>query len=72
VCIGSLSRLQTVIFLPKLRSGAFIDLPQVTYLTARRIEAESEVSVLIEVEGEAIGRLPATFELIGERLKVIT
>ena len=72
VCIGKLSRLQTVIFLPKLRSGAFIDLPQVTYLTARRIEAESEVPVLIEVEGEAIGRLPATFELIGERLKVIT
>ncbi|MCJ7811291.1 MAG: diacylglycerol kinase family lipid kinase [Dehalococcoidia bacterium] len=71
VCIGSLSRLQTVIFLPKLRSGAFIDLPQVTYLTARRIEAESEVPVLIEVEGEAIGSLPATFELIGERLKVI-
>lgn len=71
VCIGKLSRLQTVIFLPKLRSGAFIDLPQVTYLTARRIEAESEVPVLIEVEGEAIGSLPATFELIGERLKVI-
>ena len=71
VCIGSLSRLQTVVFLPKLRSGAFIDLPQVTYLTARRIEAESEVPVLIEVEGEAIGSLPATFELIGERLKVI-
>lgn len=71
VCIGRLSRLQTLIFLPKLRSGAFIDLPQVTYLTARRIEAESEVSVLIEVEGEAIGSLPATFELIGERLKVI-
>jgi YegS/Rv2252/BmrU family lipid kinase len=71
VCIGKLSRLQTVIFLPKLRSGAFIDLPQVTYLTARRIEAEAEVPVLIEVEGEAIGSLPATFELIGERLKVI-
>jgi diacylglycerol kinase family enzyme len=71
VCIGRLSRLQRVIFLPKLRSGAFIDLPQVTYLTARRIEAESEVPVLVEVEGEAIGSLPATFELISERLKVV-
>jgi YegS/Rv2252/BmrU family lipid kinase len=71
VCIGNLSQVQKIIFLPKLRSGAFIDLPQVTYLTARRIEAESEVPVLIEVEGEAIGSLPATFELIGERLKVI-
>jgi YegS/Rv2252/BmrU family lipid kinase len=71
VCVGHLSRLGKLVFLPKLRSGAFIDLPQVTYLTARRIEAESAAPVLIEVEGEAIGTLPATFELIGERLKVI-
>ena len=71
VCIGDLSRLQKIILLPKLRSGAFIDLPQVTYRTARRIEAESEVPVLIEIEGEVIGSLPATFELISERLKVI-
>ncbi len=71
VCIGKLSHLQKVTFFPKLRSGAFIDLPQVTYRTARRIEAESAEPVPIATEGEAIGTLPATFELIGERLKVI-
>jgi diacylglycerol kinase (ATP) len=57
--------------LPKLRSGAFVDLPQVSYRTARRIEAQSEGPVGIATEGEAIGTLPATFELIDERLKVI-
>ena len=63
--------LQRFALLPKLRSGTFIDLPQVSYLTARRIEAQSEGPVGIATEGEAIGTLPATFELIDERLKVI-
>jgi len=71
VCIAHMGLLKQFALLPKLRSGTFVDLPQVTYLTARRIEAESPASVPIEVEGEAIGSLPATFELIGERLKVI-
>lgn len=63
--------LQRFALLPKLRSGAFIDLPQVSYLTARRIEAQSEGPVGIATEGEVIGSLPATFEITGERLKVI-
>jgi YegS/Rv2252/BmrU family lipid kinase len=71
VCIGNMSQLQKVTFLPKLRSGAFVDLPQVTYRTARRIETESAEAVPIATEGEYIGTLPATFEIIGERLKVI-
>jgi diacylglycerol kinase (ATP) len=71
VCVGNLSPLQKVSFFPKLRSGAFVDLPQVTYRTARRIEAESAAPVGISTEGEVIGTLPATFELIDERLKVI-
>ncbi|KPK48042.1 MAG: hypothetical protein AMJ77_01120 [Dehalococcoidia bacterium SM23_28_2] len=71
VRIDHVGFLKQFALLPKLRSGAFVDLPQVSYLTARRIEAESPTPVLVEVEGEAIGTLPATFELIDERLKVI-
>jgi diacylglycerol kinase (ATP) len=55
----------------KLRSGAFADTPDVVYRTARRIEATSEKPVPVEVEGEPIGTLPASFEIIGERLRVI-
>jgi len=71
VCIGDMSHLQKAVFFRKLRSGAFVDLPQVTYRTARRIEATSAEPVPVATEGEAIGTLPATFELIDERLKVI-
>ena len=52
-------------------AGDFVDQPGVTYKTARRIEARSEDTVLIEVEGEPIGMLPATFEITGKRLKVV-
>jgi YegS/Rv2252/BmrU family lipid kinase len=62
---------QRVGLLRKLRSGDFTDQPGVTYKTARRVEARSEKTTLIEVEGEPIGMLPATFEMTGSRLKVV-
>jgi len=71
VRMGHLSLLQKVTQFGELRSGAFVDRPHVTYLTARRVEVEADAPVPIETEGEPIGTLPATFELIGERLKVI-
>jgi YegS/Rv2252/BmrU family lipid kinase len=71
VQIGASGMLEKLLGLPKLRSGAFVDRPNVVYRTARRVEAESEASVPVEVEGEPIGTLPASFEVIGERLRVI-
>ena len=71
VQIGHSGLVQKLLFTSKLRSGAFVKLPHVTYSTARRVEACAETTVLIETEGEVIGSLPATFELIGQRLRVI-
>jgi len=71
VTIAHMGLVQRLGLLRKLRSGDFIELPGVTYETARRIEARSEDTVLIEVEGEPIGMLPATFEITGKRLNVV-
>jgi diacylglycerol kinase (ATP) len=57
--------------MPALRSGAFVKSKNVDYRTAKRVEAESDAAVPIEVEGEPIGTLPATFEVIPSRLRVI-
>ena len=57
--------------IPALRSGAFVKSKNVDYRTASRVEAESDAAVPIEVEGEPIGTLPAVFEIIGARLRVI-
>lgn len=55
----------------KLRSGAFIDLPQVEYRAVRRVEATAETAVPVEVDGEPVGTVPATFDLIPAGLPVI-
>jgi len=71
VIIAHMRPIEKTVRLRKLRSGDFVDQPGVTYVHARRIEAHSEETVLIEVEGEPIGMLPATFEITGQRLKVV-
>jgi len=59
--------------MPRLRSGAFVDHPKVTYVTARHVELRpaGPVAVSIETEGEPIGSIPATFEVLEQRLKVL-
>ncbi len=71
VIVKGSSLLSRLVGLPALRSGAFVKNRNVDYRTAKRIEAESDESVPIEVEGEPIGRLPATFEVIDTHLRVI-
>jgi YegS/Rv2252/BmrU family lipid kinase len=60
-----------IIGLPALRSGAFVRRANVTYSTASRVEADADTPVPIETDGEPIGTLPAVFEVLGERLRII-
>jgi diacylglycerol kinase family enzyme len=71
VRMGHLGLFEKLTQFGELRSGAFVNRPHVAYMTARRVEMDTDAVVGIEAEGEPIGLLPATFELIGERLKVI-
>jgi diacylglycerol kinase (ATP) len=65
---GLLQRLRGV---GKLRSGAFVDLPHVDYRTARHVEVTAETLVPVETDGEPVGTVPATFDLLPTRLPVI-
>jgi YegS/Rv2252/BmrU family lipid kinase len=65
---GLLRRLRA---LPKLRSGAFVDLPHIDYRTARRVEVTAETPVPVETDGDPVGTVPATFDLLPARLPVI-
>jgi YegS/Rv2252/BmrU family lipid kinase len=64
---------QQALSMRRLRSGAFVDDPRVGYTTARRVEVQpaSPVALGIEMEGEPIGNIPATFEMLDARLKVL-
>jgi YegS/Rv2252/BmrU family lipid kinase len=55
----------------KLRSEAFVDQPHVDYRRAHRVEVTAETPELVEVDGEPVGTLPATFDLLPSRLTVV-
>ena len=57
----------------KLYSGTHLSLPQITLIQGKKIEADSieEGNVLIELDGEQLGRLPATFEILPKRIPII-
>jgi YegS/Rv2252/BmrU family lipid kinase len=65
---GLLQRLRSV---GKLRSGAFVDLRHVDYRTARHVEVKAETRVPVETDGEPVGVVPATFDLLPTRLPVV-
>lgn len=57
--------------LGKLRSGAFVDLPHVDYRTAHRVEVTAEGPVPVETDGDPVGTVPASFDLLPTRLPVV-
>jgi YegS/Rv2252/BmrU family lipid kinase len=71
VIVKGAGLLKRFLGIPALRSGAFARTADVVYRTARVVEATSLAPVPVETEGEPIGTLPARFEILGERLRVI-
>ena len=55
----------------KLRDGTYLKLPYVTFRRGKTVSARSDDQVLIEADGELIGRLPATFDVIPAAIKVL-
>ena len=73
VRIPGLNLWEQTLSMRRLRSGAFVNHPKVTYVTARHVELRpaGPVAVWIETEGEPIGTIPATFEVLDTHLKVL-
>ncbi len=70
VIFGNLSRGQILRHLPRIYRGTHLDLPGVQHKRARRIEARSHDTVLLDIDGEAPGRLPVTIEILPQILPV--
>jgi diacylglycerol kinase (ATP) len=56
----------------KLMNGSHVTHPKVTVVRGRRIEAwpEEGEEVLLELDGDQLGRLPATFEIVPRNLLI--
>lgn len=69
---GDIGLIDVFRHLPKLYTGKTDAIKKVTRTRGRKINASSEESVLVEADGELIGRLPVEIEVIPGALWMIT
>lgn len=68
--IGDLSLAETFFHLPKLYNGRIEDVKKVSTFTCRRVEAFSDQRVLLDVDGEQPGSLPAVIDILPGALRI--
>ena len=71
VVIGDVSKLEVLTNITRLYRGTIAGHPKVKTFRARSIELTSEEEVLIDLDGELVGRLPARFQILPQKLQVI-
>jgi diacylglycerol kinase (ATP) len=70
--IGDVGLFESISSLGKLRDGTYLELPTVTSKRGTGVAARCSEQVLIEADGEVVGKLPATFELMPSAIRVKT
>ena len=68
--IGDVGLFESISSLGKLRDGTYLNLPKVTSQRATSISAQCSERVLIEADGEVVGKLPARFELLPSAIRI--
>jgi len=69
--IGELSLPEVFYYLPKLYNGKILQVKRVRSLTGKKVEAFSEGRVLLDVDGEQSGCLPATIEILPSAMRIL-
>lgn len=72
VAMGDLSLAESLRLMPRIYRGAHTGLPKVSVHRGTKVEAASEETVLLDVDGEQPGRLPATFELVPDAIEIFS
>lgn len=71
--IGDLSALKIFTSAPRVYFGSHLSMPEVSHALARKVivrPAERNAEVALEIDGELPGKLPATFQIVPEALRV--
>lgn len=71
VLVSDMSRFSLMRNFPALYKGTHLDSPGITMTGVRRLEAESDETVYLNIDGEADGMLPAVFETLPLAINVI-
>jgi YegS/Rv2252/BmrU family lipid kinase len=70
--VGDLYLAQVFWNLPKLYNGRIYEHKKISKLMGRRIEASSSQQVLLDMDGEQPGRLPAIVEVVPSAIRIIS
>ena len=73
ISIGDLSAMKIFTSAPRVYTGSHLSMPEVSHALARKITvraSDRSTEVALEVDGELPGKLPATFQIIPEALRV--
>lgn len=69
--LGDLSKTETLLNLYKAYKGTHLEYPKIDYLKGKYVKIESEERVLIDIDGESAGMLPAEFTILKERFPIL-
>ena len=64
VAVGDLSLWGLLRRFPLIYTGGHVGSPGVSHALVRRLEARSDAKVCLNIDGEAVGGLPAVFEVL--------
>lgn len=70
VIMGDIGRARALLNMSKIYKGRHIGMKGVTSFRGRKLVATSSEEVLLDMDGEAPGRLPATFEVLPGAIKL--
>lgn len=71
IVVGDVTKREVLANTSRLYRGTLAEHPKVTTYQARTIELDSEEEVLIDLDGELVGRLPARFQMGPQKLAVL-
>ncbi|MBF0550859.1 MAG: diacylglycerol kinase family lipid kinase, partial [Deltaproteobacteria bacterium] len=70
ISVGDLNTWEVLTNIHRLYRGTHLSHELIDFTQGRRVAAWSDDTVLLDVDGESLGQLPATFEVLPGRLKI--
>ena len=68
VTLGDIGFIESLLNLPRLKRGTHLTHPKTGFRRGKKVTARANKSVLVEADGEVVGYLPATFEILPQAL----